>query len=71
MTIGIVMPARNAEGYIEAALESLLRERDLGLDIVVVDDHSTDGTVAAVERVRKDFDEVRIVHNASCGVASA
>ena len=49
--ITVVMTAFNAAGTIERALDSVLAERDIPLEIIVVDDASSDDTAAVVARV--------------------
>jgi hypothetical protein len=49
--LSVVMPTCNGERYVAAALESLLGQRDQGVELIVVDDGSTDDTVALVERL--------------------
>jgi glycosyltransferase involved in cell wall biosynthesis len=49
-TVSVVIPAFEAERYVGAAIESVLAQGYEPLEIVVVDDGSTDGTAAAVAR---------------------
>lgn len=66
------MPALNAARFIEAALRSLLVERgNVDLDIVVVDDGSTDSTREIVAALGRDFSEVRLLRNPRKGIAAA
>jgi len=51
--LSVVMPTYNGERYVVAALESLLGQRDADLELVVVDDGSSDGTVELVERLTR------------------
>ena len=51
--LSVVMPTFNGEPFLAAALESLLGQRDAGLELVVVDDGSTDGTIDLVERLTR------------------
>lgn len=56
--ISVVMPTRNRRTYLERAIASVLAQRHRGLELVVIDDGSTDGTaelLAALDdpRVRK------------------
>lgn len=72
MPVSVIMPAFNAGRFIAAALKSLLRERDaLRLDVIVIDDGSTDDTCTIVERFAGQFNEVRLLRNPRRGIASA
>src|SRR4051812_33069793 len=42
MRISVLIPCRNAERYIRATLESILAQRSVDLEIIVIDDGSTD-----------------------------
>jgi GT2 family glycosyltransferase len=53
--LSVVMPTFNGERYLVAALESVLGQRGDGVELVVVDDGSTDGTVEIVERLTRGF----------------
>jgi len=65
------MPALNAGRFIETALMSLLQERDaVPLDIVVVDDGSTDDTRDIVAELARSFPEIRLFPNARKGIAA-
>jgi len=53
--VSVIIPAYNAEGVIRTALDSVLSQTWTKLDVLVVDDCSTDATVTVVEEyVRKD-----------------
>ncbi|MBI2737331.1 MAG: glycosyltransferase family 2 protein [Rhodospirillales bacterium] len=70
-TVGVVVPMRNAERTIAATLDSIGRQTHADLDIVVVDDESTDGSVAVVDdRIRRDR-RVRLIRQKNAGVAAA
>lgn len=72
MPVSVIMPAFNAALFVEAALRSLLAERDsVQLDIIVIDDGSTDETPKIVEALRRDFAEIRLLQNPRKGIAAA
>lgn len=72
MKVSVIIPVFNRERYIGSALRSLLRQRDAAdLDIVVVDDGSTDGTAAAVRQIMAEAPGVRYAVQANSGVTKA
>src|SRR5690606_13712978 len=72
MKISVIMPAYNREAYIETAIRSLLVQRnDADLDVVVVDDGSTDATSDIVARLAAEDPAVRLVRQQRSGVAKA
>lgn len=50
MTISVIMPLYNTERYVSAALESIFAQTLAPAEIMVVDDGSTDGSAAVVQR---------------------
>jgi cellulose synthase/poly-beta-1,6-N-acetylglucosamine synthase-like glycosyltransferase len=44
LTVSVIVPARNEANVLPATLESLLAQRGLRKEVILVDDHSTDGT---------------------------
>ena len=47
--VSLLIPARNEEGFIGDCLRSLLTQDHPNMEIIVLDDHSTDRTKAIVE----------------------
>jgi glycosyltransferase involved in cell wall biosynthesis len=71
-SVSVIMPALNADRFITAAIDSLLRERDtINLDIIVIDDGSTDRTREIVEKYAAQFAQVRMLRNPRKGIAAA
>lgn len=50
--VTVAMPARNAARFIGQAIESVLGQRDVALELIVVDDHSDDDTAKVAESFR-------------------
>jgi len=72
MPVSVIMPALNAERFIAAALRSLLRERDkVDLDIIVIDDGSTDRTREIVQGFAAENPELRLLSNPRKGIPAA
>ncbi|RYC29457.1 glycosyltransferase family 2 protein [Lichenibacterium minor] len=72
MKISVIIPARNAERFLANAAISALDQADVTLEVIVVDDGSTDGTGALVEQLRRRDDRLRVISNPiSLGVSAA
>ena len=71
--VAIIVPAYNEEAVIEAAVRSLLELDYPELDIIVVDDGSSDRTLARASALAGSYGEtrVRVLHQANGGKASA
>lgn len=70
-TISVVMPVRDVADHLPAALASLLFQDHRELEVIVVDDGSIDGTVAAAERIAGQDSRVRVLRHATSGGAYA
>jgi glycosyltransferase involved in cell wall biosynthesis len=51
----VVIPAYNAEMTIEACLASVIAQTLAPLEVLIIDDHSSDRTEAAVQKCRNLF----------------
>lgn len=67
--VSAVVPAYNAAGTVRATVESILAQTVPHLEVIVVDDGSTDATAASVEAIADP--RVRLVRQANAGVAAA
>src|SRR5262249_14433173 len=59
--ISVLIPARNEERGIVAAVESALASEGVSLEVIVLDDHSEDRTAALVEGLARRDSRVRLV----------
>lgn len=59
-TISVVIPCYNCENYIEETLDSVFRQTVLPTEIVLVDDGSTDGSIALIESIIQKHTEISI-----------
>ena len=69
--VAVIVPAFNAERTIDATLASVRAQTHSELEIIVVDDGSTDGTAATVMRHAADDPRIRLIAQANAGVAAA
>jgi glycosyltransferase involved in cell wall biosynthesis len=59
--VSIIIPVYNREQYIGIAIKSVLDQTYRDLELIVVDDGSTDGTLAIVEQFAVEDDRVRLL----------
>jgi glycosyltransferase involved in cell wall biosynthesis len=59
-SISVLIPARDEERSICAAVQSALASRDVQVEIIVLDDHSTDRTAELVQSIARSDPRVRL-----------
>lgn len=69
--ISVIIPTHNVGAWVEECLTSVLNESALALEVIVVDDGSTDDTVDIVKDVASRDDRVRFVRAFGSGGAQA
>ncbi len=61
--VTVIVPAYNAEGFLERAVRSALAQTEPDLEVIVVDDGSTDATVDVALGIAAEDRRVRVVRN--------
>ncbi|MFZ2949133.1 MAG: glycosyltransferase [Desulfuromonadaceae bacterium] len=69
--ISILMPVRNEERYLQAALDSLYRQTFSGWELIAVDDGSSDRTAAILAEAASRDRRVRVIRNKGNGLVAA
>jgi len=69
--VSVIIPAYNAEKYIEETIRSVLAQTHSYLEIIVVDDGSTDKTPKLVETICKDDTRIQLIKQKNSGVSAA
>lgn len=61
--VSVLMPCYNVEKYVEDALSSIMKQSYTNLEIVVINDCSTDNTLSILESLAKQDARIRIISN--------
>ena len=69
--VSIIVPVYNTEPWIKACLESLVNQSYRDLEILLVDDGSTDGSPAILDEYAAKDDRIKVFHKPNGGVSSA
>lgn len=69
--VSIIVPAYNAERYISATIDSLINQTYNNLEIVVIDDGSSDGTHTILTDFARRDDRVKIINQKNSGQSAA
>ena len=61
-SLSVLVPAHNEADTIESGLRSLLGQDYPDLEVVAIDDRSTDGTGTIIDRLSNEFENLRALH---------
>lgn len=69
--ISVIMPVYNVETYLSQSIESVLNQDHREVELIVIDDGSTDGSGAICDAYAAKDSRVRVIHQKNGGAAAA
>ncbi len=69
--VSFIVPAYNVEKYIRKCAKSILKQTHKNIELIIIDDGSTDSTPMIVDEISESDNRVRIFHKTNEGVSSA
>lgn len=69
--ISVIIPVYNVEAFLPACLESVIRQSYAGLEIILVDDGSTDSCPAICDAYAARDARIRVIHQQNRGLSAA
>ena len=70
-TVSIIVPAYNAAKYIKRQLYSIIGQSYKDIQIIIIDDGSTDNTLDICKEISLQDDRVEVYHQENKGVSAA
>lgn len=68
LKLSIIIPIYNAEKYLEQCIESVLRQMADSMEIVLIDDGSTDGSSRMCDQYADECGRIRVAHQENRGL---
>ena len=69
--ISVIVPMYNTELYIERCITSIINQTYKNLEIVIVNDGSTDNSLKICENLKEQDDRIKIINQENIGVSGA
>lgn len=69
--ISVVVPIYNIEKYLPRSIESILNQTYQNLEVILVDDGSTDGSLEICEQYAKKDARIKVLHKSNGGAGGA
>lgn len=69
--ISVIIPVYNTENYLQQCLESIIKQTYKNLEIIVVDDGSTDKSGVIADEFSLKDTRIKVIHKPNGGVSSA
>ncbi len=71
MDISIIIPVYNVEKYLRRCVDSILKQKNISMEIILVDDGSTDSSGNICEEYSTKYSNVRCIHIDNSGPSTA
>ncbi|WP_294908977.1 glycosyltransferase [uncultured Ruminococcus sp.] len=69
--ISIIVPVYNIEKYLEKSIESLINQTYKNIEIILIDDGSTDNSPQICDSLAKKDSRIKVIHQPNKGVSAA
>lgn len=69
--ISVIVPVYNTESYLERCIISILNQKQKNIELILVDDGSTDSSLDICKKWEKRDNRIRVFHQENSGVSAA
>ena len=70
-SLSVIVPVYNVEDYLNTCVESVLEQKEESVEIVLVDDGSSDGSGSICDELAKKAANISVIHKKNGGLSSA
>lgn len=70
-TVSVIIPVYNMEAYLRECLDSVIGQTLEDIEIICIDDGSTDGTISLLEDYQSRYDNMIVLHQNRAGAGRA
>lgn len=70
-SVSIIIPIYNSAPFLEDCINSVLNQSYKNIEIILVDDGSTDDSSSIIDLFAKNDSRIEVIHQNNCGVSSA
>ena len=67
--VSVIVPVYNSKDYLDACLNSIINQSYKALEIILIDDGSTDGSDDVLDLYALNDNRIKVVHNSNHGVS--
>lgn len=68
ITLSVIIPCYNGEKYIKKCIHSIMQQTYKSLEIIVIDDGSTDNSYQICSEIAKDDSRIQVIHQENKGL---
>ena len=69
--VSVIVPVYNVEQYLSDCLESICRQTLKGIEIIVVNDGSTDNSLSIIKSFQQKYSNIKLINKKNGGLSSA
>jgi len=69
--ISVIVPVYNAEKWVDETLNSLVNQTYKNIEIICIDDGSSDNSCDIIEQKQKDYSNIKLIRQENSGVCAA
>ena len=69
--VSIIVPVYNIEQYLEQCIDSIINQTYKNIEVLLIDDGSTDNSGKICERYEKEYGHIKVIHQINGGLCAA